>query len=1226
MLTVDELQLKVQEYFNSNEYELLKKYLIELIQDKFIDSTNKSKCYHYLGRIEYYQNNYSTSKEYFISALEIISEDVFSRVYLGLIAEKNGNVSEAIRIYASCLKTNPELEHLNHKIKNLILTESSGNKKVDRLLTEAENKIVKNSNDYPLVSILLLCYNKIEYTIKCLKALFENTNYPNYEVIVVDNASVDSTPAYLETLGDKIKFIHSSSNLGFVGGNNLAANYADGDYLLFLNNDTEVKPNWLMYLYETFIIHTDAGAVGSMLIYEDGILQEAGGVIFKDATGWNYGKGGKSIDSRYSFVREVDYCSGASLMVKKNLFVQHGKFDERFTPAYYEDTDLCFGIRKLGYKVYYCPFSKVMHHEGVTAGTDLSKGFKRFQALNTPKFIDKWKYELSHQYEGDPNLMYFFSNRSKGKRVLIIDDIPPLPDRAAGALRHYNTLMQMLNLGYVVTYVYLSGKNYTDENAINYLKYFKMLGVEFVWFNYESWWSFRESPQVEPILIDLINSLDLRKRNYDLIYISFWHIANYFIDIIRKQTPTTPILIDTMDLHYLREQRQAEISNNPELIRRSKSNKKKEIEVYSKADCITTVTEKDRFELKQHLSNKSILILTDVHDPVNTASTFEERKDLLFVGNFNHVPNEDAVLYFCKEIFPIVVKQIPEIKFYIVGNNPSEKIKLLTSDKIIVTGWIPEIKPYLEKCRLSVVPLRYGAGNKGKVGETLSHGVPMVSTSIGAEGMNIINEVHSFVTDDPKQFAEYILKLYSDKELWYKFSENGKELITSQYSSKLMLKRLQYIMNFSTRKSFTGKLALNFPNPPQVSIVLISYNQYDFTKKCLSSILQYSNSSYEIILVDNNSGDDTVRNIKKDFPEVRLIENNQNIGFPKAVNQAIQNTIGDYILLLNNDTIVTQGWLERLIEVAESDNSIGIVGPISNEVSGVQKDIEANYKTIDEMHLYATSVREKNKNKIIQFPRVAFLCTLIKKEVIDKIGGLDERFSPGNFEDDDFCLRAQLAGYKTVIAHDVFIHHYGSKSFKADGEKKYIERLKTNHKIFVDKWGADPDQIWIQKKSFNHNKSLFISVNQDEFIKCFERAQKNIEDKEYDYAFSQLQKACLEFENSGKAVSIISKVDLFLLTANVALIVKDLESAKQYFEEALKLNPESSEACFGLGQVFYQAEMFEQSKVMLEWAVKNSPQNQTAVEALKSVNQTLSLPENHNSLFENSVEQVGAEK
>lgn len=1217
MHSLAELEKEVQNLFNQNDYGRLIEYLKLLVNDDLNDLQVKNKANHYLGRINYYDEQLVKSRMHFMDATSFDPHDVYSRIYLGLIAEKNNNVYEAIRIYASCLDTNPEIKCLNNKIKELALTISSGDINVDKFLSAAESKTVQLDTEYPLVSIIILCYNKIEYTLKCLDALFANTVYKNYEVIVVDNASVDETPVLLETYGDKIKFIHSKSNLGFVGGNNLASDYAKGEYLVFLNNDTEVKPNWLIYLYKTFMIHPDAGAVGSMLIYEDGVLQEAGGIIFKDATGWNYGKGKSAIDSHFSFVREVDYCSGAALMVKKDLFLQHGKFDERFTPAYFEDTDLCFGIRKLGYKVYYCPFSIVVHHEGITAGTDLSKGFKRFQLLNTPKFIDKWKRELALQYQGDTNLVYLFSNRKRGKRILIIDDIPPLPDRAAGALRHYHTLKQMINLGYIVTYVHLSGKNYTDENATGYLKYFKMLGVEFIWFNYESWWSFRETPQVKSVLQDLINTLNLNLRNYNLIYIAFWHIAEYFIDIIRKHVPDVPILIDTMDLHYLREKRQAEISNNAEMIAIANSNKKRELEVYSKADCITTVTENDRNELKKYLSDKSILILTDVHDSVELNTPFEERKDLLFVGNFNHTPNEDAVIFFCKEIFPKIVSQIPDIKFYIVGNNPSDRVKLLTSEKIVVTGWVPEIKPYLEKCRVSIVPLRYGAGNKGKVGETLSHGVPMVSTSIGAEGMNIVNGVHSFITDKPEQFAEYVIKLHEDKELWQKFSTQGKQLITSQYSSKLMRHRLQYILNFSTRESFKKSLALNFPNPPEISIILISFNQYEYTKKCITSLVENTRISFEIIQVDNNSADSTVKNIRREFPEVRLIQNKINTGFPKAANQGIQHAIGNYILLLNNDTVVTENWLERLIEVAESDPKIGIVGPISNEVSGVQKDKEANYKTIDEMHLYAASVKEKNKDKILKFPRVAFLCTLIKREVIEKIGGLDERFSPGNFEDDDFCLRAQLAGYKTAIAQDVFIHHYGSKSFKADGEKKYAERLTINRKIFADKWGADPDEIWLKGKPFNQQRSLFISVDNDEFVKFFERAQKNIEDKEYELAFTQLQKAYSEFENSGKASSIISKAELSLLTANIALIIKELNDAKQYFEETLKLNPASSEACFGLGQVFYQAEMFEQSKTMLEWAVKNDPHNQKAAEGLAAVNEILSLPSEHNSLLVN---------
>ena len=306
---------------------------------------------------------------------------------------------------------------ITEKISNLCTKLNAENEDIGYFLNQAENKHNKDDqkNNFPLISIIILCYNKLEYTEKCLRSIFKNTFYEKFEVIVVDNGSIDDTSAYLETWGSKIKFIHSNKNLGFVEGNNFASMNSDGEYLVFLNNDTEVTENWLIQLYNTFIIHPDAGAVGSMLIYPDNKLQEAGGVIFNDGTGWNYGKNGLIHDSRFNFLREVDYCSGAALMVRHDLFNNHGMFDISYSPAYYEDTDLCFGIRKLGYKVYYCPLSKVIHHEGITSGTDLTKGYKKFQHINSLKFIKKWKHELKKQYPPNPDKIYQFSNREKGE-------------------------------------------------------------------------------------------------------------------------------------------------------------------------------------------------------------------------------------------------------------------------------------------------------------------------------------------------------------------------------------------------------------------------------------------------------------------------------------------------------------------------------------------------------------------------------------------------------------------------------------------------------------------------------------------------------------------------------------------------------------------------------------------------------------------------------------------
>ncbi|MCK9281750.1 MAG: glycosyltransferase [Melioribacteraceae bacterium] len=1200
MLKPSDYEKKLQEYFNNNQYDDALKYLEGFNSNGNLDTDFKKEVISQIGKIHFYSNRIKEARKSCMNILDIDPIDFYARIFLARILEKEGKPKSAMKLLKNVYNTNKNRDHLIYFIKELISELKHDDKEIEELILQ-NNEHIKETENSPLVSVIILCYNKIEFTEKCLESLFKNTNNDNYEVVVVDNASIDDTSGLLESYGDRIIFLKSMTNLGFVGGNNYAANFAKGEYLVFLNNDTEVEENWLENLLLVFRYYPKAGAAGAMLVYPDGKLQEAGGVIFNDASGWNYGKNDNQLDSRYRYVREVDYCSGAALMVKKNLFDSLGGFDERYAPAYYEDTDLCFGIRKLGYKVYYTPFSKVTHFEGATSGTDLNSGFKKFQVINGPKFIDKWENELKLQCPNNADLMYHFTDRNKGKRVLIIDDIPPLPDRAAGALRHYHTLNQMLELGYKVTYVHLMGKQFSDSNAKKYLTYFRMKGVEFIWFNYESWWNMRNSSNLPEITNSLIESLDLGKRGFDLVYIAFWHIAEYFVDIIRREIPEVPILVDTMDIHYLRELRQAEMSGKTELKKSAELNKKKEIALYKKVDCITTVTENDRLELKKYLPEKSVLILTDVHDPKETKTKFEDRNGFVFVGNFNHNPNEDAVLYFVDEIFPLIKTKLPDAKFLVVGNNPTEKIKALDSENIIVTGWVPEVEPYLEKSRVSVVPLRYGAGNKGKVGETLSYGLPMVSTTIGAEGMNIIDGEHSFVTDDPKEFAERAIKLYNDKSLWETFSISGKELIASIYSSELMRKRLDYILSFNSRAKFNSKFAMEFPNPPKVSIIIITYNQYEYSAKCISSLFKYTHESFEVIVVDNASKDDSANKINKDFNGIHVISNKENRGFPKAVNQGIAEAKGDYILILNNDTVVTAGWLERMIEAAESDPKIGIVGPISNEVSGLQKDNDAKYETIEEMSQYAGKVKEKNAGELFNFPRVAFLCTLIKREVINEIGGLDERFSPGNYEDDDFCLRTQMAGYKTVIAKDVFIHHFGSKSFKANGIEAYKERLNINREIFIDKWGATPDEIWIQNKEVKPHQRYY-PVNKNLFIQYFERAKIHLSDNEPLFAEEAIKSA---IENYTNEVEEIALAELYNLAGNLAFANNNLESAKEYFEKELNEDPNSSSACFGLGQVFIASDELEGAKVMLEWAVKNDESNLQAAELLEKVNAAL---------------------
>jgi O-antigen biosynthesis protein len=200
-----------------------------------------------------------------------------------------------------------------------------------------------------------------------------------------------------------VRVLTNAANTGFVGSCNRGAAAARGRWILFLNNDTEPKPGWLEPLIALGESSPDVGAVGSKLVFGDGTLQEAGGIVFRDGSGWNFGRGDAPGRPSYRDPCEVDYISGAALMVRRDLFERLGGLDPRFAPGYYEDTDLCFGVRSLGHKVLFCPESVVVHFEGITSGTDTGSGMKRYQVLNRSKFISKWRGQLA-RHEPNPDV------------------------------------------------------------------------------------------------------------------------------------------------------------------------------------------------------------------------------------------------------------------------------------------------------------------------------------------------------------------------------------------------------------------------------------------------------------------------------------------------------------------------------------------------------------------------------------------------------------------------------------------------------------------------------------------------------------------------------------------------------------------------------------------------------------------------------------------------------
>lgn len=251
----------------------------------------------------------------------------------------------------------------------------------------------------PTSSIVIPCHNGAKVTEACLTALAETVPTSlSAEIIVVDDASTDATAGMLRrraTLDERIRVLRNRRNAGFIAACNRGARAARGEILVFLNNDTIPRPDWLVALLRTFR-DRKVGAAGGKLIYPDGRLQEAGGVIFSNASGANFGCGDENPhDPLYSFVREVDYCSGALLATLRSLFLETGGFDRRYRPAYYEDADYCFTVRQRGYKVCYQPECEVMHVEGASYGAKVPGVGNRHQSVNRDKFMARWRAELA---------------------------------------------------------------------------------------------------------------------------------------------------------------------------------------------------------------------------------------------------------------------------------------------------------------------------------------------------------------------------------------------------------------------------------------------------------------------------------------------------------------------------------------------------------------------------------------------------------------------------------------------------------------------------------------------------------------------------------------------------------------------------------------------------------------------------------------------------------------
>ena len=624
----------------------------------------------------------------------------------------------------------------------------------------------------PVVSVLLPVFNRADLTLRCLRSLAA-IQLP-MEIVVIDNASTDLTAALLGRTEGAI-VVRNTQNVGFLAAINQAADLARGETLLLLNSDTEVLPGSLEAALETLSASTSNGAVVGRLVHPDGKLQEAGAIVWRDASCQSYGRGDDPNGPAYMFRRAVDYGSAAFLLTRRATFLELGGFDSRFSPAYYEDVDYCVRLWERGQQVIYEPKAVVLHHE---FGSAPPADAIAMQLRQRPVFAERHRQWLA-AHALSPEAGSLNAHRAAGSRLLLIEDRVPHERFGSGYPRSLEITRAAVALGHHVTIYPLQMPDESWDEA------------------------YSDVPREAELMLNLGTQglgqfLRDRVDYFDTIIVSRPHNMAFVRAVLPPYTvERRPRLVyDAEAVFAVRDIDRRRHNGHPMTAAAAEQLVDAELSLASGCDLVLTVSraEQQRF-LERGFPNVTVLGNAIALEP--TSQPFSTRADFLFVGavSDDNAPNADSIRWMVRELLPRLQARLGDVvRLVIAGRHDGFTCPGLNHSSVELKGMVNDLRPLFERARVFLAPTWFGAGIPIKVQWAAALGVPVVASPLIASQLGWQAGVELSVADSAEAFADSCSLLYRDEDLWQRQREAALARVGNECSRDVFRETLQHCL------------------------------------------------------------------------------------------------------------------------------------------------------------------------------------------------------------------------------------------------------------------------------------------------------------------------------------------------------------------------------------------------------------------------------------------------